>query len=165
VSYNFGQPIRFCPHCSHSVETRELGGKERPYCPRCTLGFYEDPKLAVAVLIEHDGKIVLQRRTIDPGMGRWTFPSGYVERGEPVEDAAVREAIEEVGVQVRLERLLGLYSRRGATVVLAVYVATPEGGSLESRDENDAVGLFGPDELPEMAFPHDREIVATWASG
>jgi 8-oxo-dGTP diphosphatase len=165
VSYNFGQPIRFCPHCSHPTETRVLGGKERPYCPRCTLGFYEDPKLAVAVLIEHDGRLVLQRRTIDPGMGLWTFPSGYVERGEPVEEAAVREAYEEVGVRVRLSRLLGLYSRPGNTVVLAVYVATPEGGELAAGDENDAVGLFEPDHLPEMAFPHDREIVATWASG
>lgn len=165
MSYNYGQPIVYCPYCATELEYREIGGKERPFCACCETGFFEDPKLAVAVVIEQKGKVALQRRTIDPGLGLWTFPSGYVDRGEPVEEAAIREAWEEVGVRVRLNRLLGLYSSAGETVVLAVYVATPESGSLESRDENDAVGFFGPDELPPLAFPNDQAIIQTWLRG
>jgi 8-oxo-dGTP diphosphatase len=165
VSYNFGQPIRYCPYCTHEIEFREIAGRDRPYCVRCETGFFEDPKLAVAVVIERDGRIALQRRTIDPGMGLWTFPSGFVDRGEQVEEAAIREAWEEVGVRVRLTQLLGLYSSPGETVVLAVYVAQAEEGDLVSRDENDAVGFFAPDQLPELAFPNDRAIIETWARG
>jgi 8-oxo-dGTP diphosphatase len=145
--------------------SRHIAGQERPFCVSCETAFFADPKLAVAVLIEQEGLIALQRRTIDPGYGRWTFPSGYVDRGEQVEVAAIREAWEEVGIQVRLERLLGLYSRPGETVVLVVYVATPEAGQLESRDENDAVGFFPPDDLPELAFPNDHAIIETWLRG
>jgi 8-oxo-dGTP diphosphatase len=165
MSYNFGQPIQYCPYCATSVEYREIQQRERPFCPSCETAFFEDPKLAVAVLIEQDGKVALQRRTIDPGAGLWTFPSGFVDRGEPVEEAAVREAWEEVGLQVRLERFLGLYSSPGETVVLAVFVATHEAGKLTSLEENDAVGFFGPDELPDLAFPNDKAIVETWRNG
>jgi 8-oxo-dGTP diphosphatase len=165
MSVNFGQPIVHCPYCTTFIEQREISGQKRPFCPSCETAFFEDPKLAVAVVIEQDGKVALQRRSIDPGMGLWTFPSGYVDRGEPTEEAAVREAWEEVGLKVRLKHLLGLYSSPGETVVLAVYVATPVEGRLQSLDENDAVGFFSPNELPEMAFPNDVAIVETWRSG
>lgn len=165
MSYNFGQAIRFCPYCATEIETREMAGKDRPFCPTCETGFFEDPKLAVAVVIEQDGKVALQRRTIDPGSGLWTFPSGYVDRGEQVEEAAVREAWEEVGLHVQLERFLGLYSSPGETVVLAVYVATPRSGEMKPLDETDAVGFFNPDELPDLAFPNDRAIIETWLRG
>ena len=165
MSLNFGQPINYCPYCTTPIEPRDIGGRERPFCPGCNSAFFEDPKLAVAVVIEQDGEIALQRRTIDPGAGRWTFPSGFVDRGEQVEAAAVREAWEEVGLQVRLDHFLGLYSSPGQTVVLAVYVATPESGYLRSLDENDAVGFFSPDRLPELAFPNDRAIIETWLRG
>lgn len=165
MSFNYGQPINYCPYCATSVEYREIAERQRPFCPTCETAFFEDPKLAVAVVVEQDGKVALQRRTIDPGMGLWTFPSGYVDRGEPVEEAAVREAWEEVGLRVQLDRLLGVYSSPGETVVLTVFVATPESGTLQSLDENDAVGFFAPDSLPDLAFPNDDAIIKTWRSG
>jgi 8-oxo-dGTP diphosphatase len=165
MSFNFGQPINYCPYCATEVGYRQIAARERPFCTSCETAFFEDPKLAVAVVIEQEGKVALQRRTIDPGSGLWTFPSGFVDRGEPVEEAAVREAWEEVGLQVRLDRFLGLYSGPGETVVLAVYVATPENGHLRSLDENDAVGFFAPNELPELAFPNDNAIIETWRAG
>lgn len=165
MSVNVLGPVRFCPHCGRPTEERVVSGRPRPHCPECRRTFFADPKLAVAVLVGHDGKLVLQRRTIDPGMGRWTFPSGYVERGEPPEVAAVREVYEEVGLHVRLTRLLGLYGRPGEAVVLAAYAAEAVGGRLDSGEENDAVALFAPDRLPELAFPHDEEIVAVWRGG
>lgn len=165
MSFNFGQPISYCPYCATSIEYREISGRDRPFCAQCQSAFFEDPKLAVAVVIEQDDEIVLQRRTIDPGSGLWTFPSGFVDRGEPVEEAAVREAWEEVGLQVKLDRFLGLYSSPGETVVLAVFVAMPVAGELQSLDENDAVGFFGPNGLPALAFPNDEAIIDAWRSG
>jgi ADP-ribose pyrophosphatase YjhB (NUDIX family) len=118
--------------------------------------------LAVAVLVSYGGGLVLQRRTIDPGMGRWTFPSGFVERGERVEDAAIRETREEIGLEVRLSRFLGLYSHTGNPVVLAVYEAEVIGGSIMASAESDEIASFAPDDLPDLAFEHDAEIVAAW---
>lgn len=165
MTYNFAGEIRYCPHCGGPVSERVVSGKPRPHCPTCSQTFFADPKLAVAVVIEHDGKVVLQRRTIDPGMGKWTFPSGYVDRGERPEVAAVREVQEEVGVSVRLTRLIGLYSHTGDPVVLAVYAAQVAGGTLVAGEESDAVALFSPDDLPPLAFQHDMAIITAWLNG
>jgi 8-oxo-dGTP diphosphatase len=162
MTYNFSQPIRYCPHCGGTIEIRFVAGQDRPHCSSCNATFYQDPKLAVAVLVNDAGSLVLQRRRIDPGMGKWTFPSGYVERGERVEDAAVREAAEETGLIVRLTGLLGLYSHTGNPVALAVYTADAVGGTITVSDESDEVARFSPSALPELAFEHDADIVATW---
>ena len=163
INLDPNRPVRFCPYCGDAVIKRVVAGRPRPHCPACQQTFFADPKLAVAVLIDVDGQLVLQRRAIEPGLGRWSFPSGFVERGERVEDAAIREAREEVGLDVRLTRLLGLYSESGNPVVLAVYLAEPIGGTLHAdHDENDAVGLFSPDALPDLAFSHDHAIIADW---
>lgn len=165
MSYNFKVDIQFCPHCASPLVELDDDGTLRPHCPVCHVTFYRDPKLAVAVLVSNGGGLVLQRRAIDPGMGKWTFPSGYVERGERVEDAAVRETREETGLDIRLGRLLGLYSHTGNPVVLAVYVAEVIGGTIVKSAESVEIASFAPDDLPELAFEHDAEIVATWRSG
>jgi ADP-ribose pyrophosphatase YjhB (NUDIX family) len=162
MSYNFRGEIRFCPHCGSPIDWRDDTGARRPHCPQCHLTYFQDPKLAVAILIEHDGGLLLQRRAIDPGKGKWTFPSGYVDRGECVEDAAIRETLEETGLEVRLHGLLGLYSDTGNPVVLAVYAADVVGGRVVASDESDDIASFPVDDLPELAFPHDPEIVAVW---
>jgi ADP-ribose pyrophosphatase YjhB (NUDIX family) len=113
-------------------------------------------------VIAFGGRIVLQRRAIDPGLGAWTFPSGYVDRGEVVEQAAAREVLEEVNLPVRIERLLGLYSRAGDPVALAVYVATPLADAFSAGDEVAEVALFDPADLPPLAFPHDARIIADY---
>ncbi|MBI2872247.1 MAG: NUDIX domain-containing protein [Chloroflexi bacterium] len=141
----------------------EVRGTTRPVCSRCGAVVYLNPKLAVAVIVEMDGKLLLQRRAIEPGMGKWSFPSGYVDRGEVVEEAAVREVREETGMEVALGSLVGLYSEPGNPVVLAVYVARATGGQLGASDnEVHEVGLFSPDALPPLAFPHDTEIIRHW---
>ncbi len=99
---------------------RYLFGRVRPYCSACDRAVFEDPKLAVAVVITIGGRILLQRRDIDPGRGAWTFPSGYVDRGEVVEEAAAREVREEAGVEGVLVEKLGdvryWYQREGRRI-------------------------------------------------
>lgn len=100
------------------------------------------------------------RHSASPGM--WSFPAGFVDRGERVEDALVREVREETGLAVRIDALLGLYSATGNPVALAVYVATPVDGTLAPDDDLVELTYFPFDAPPEPAFPHDPQIIADW---
>ena len=119
--------FRFCPVCGGALETRTLraGEPDRLVCTHCGFVFYLDPKLAVGTIIQDEGgQIVLVRRAIEPGYGKWVFPGGYVDRGEEVQVAAVREAREEAGLDIRIDRLVSVYSYPGRAPVIIVYAAT-----------------------------------------
>jgi ADP-ribose pyrophosphatase YjhB (NUDIX family)/ribosomal protein S27AE len=154
--------IKFCQRCGERLITETLHDRERPTCPGCGHIVFLDPKLAVVVLVSLRGKLVLVRRAIEPALGRWSFPSGYVDRGESVEDAAVREVQEETGLVTRVTGFVGLYSGRDNPVVLAVYSADVTGGEMVAGVEAEDVGLYAPDELPDMPFPHDERILSDW---
>jgi 8-oxo-dGTP diphosphatase len=155
----------YCQFCGAPTEDRLVEGHLRPVCTDCGAVTYLDPKLAVAVLIERDGKLLFGRRGVGAReAGKWSFPAGFVERGERVEDAAVREVREEVGLEITLGPLLGLFSSTGETVVLAVYEAASATGEPIARDDLETVDWFAPDALPDLAFPHDARIVATWGA-
>jgi 8-oxo-dGTP diphosphatase len=131
-------------------------------CVSCHRIIYNDPKLAVAAIIPHGDGIVLIRRGIYPAYGEWSFPSGYVSRGEVVERALEREVLEETELVVDAGRLIGLYSAPDRAVVLAVYEAVVRGGMLVAADEALEAKVFAPSELPELAFEHDSRIVNDW---
>ncbi len=155
----------YCQRCGGQTRLQPVDGRHRPVCERCQAVTFLDPKLAVAVLIEHEHRILLGRRA--PGAreaGRWSFPAGFVERGEVVEAAAVREVAEEVGLTVEIGELLGLYSYDGEEVALAVFCAARFDGAPVAQDDLDAVSWFPVDDLPDLAFTHDRQIIAEWVS-
>ena len=121
------------------------------------------PLLAADVIAEVGDRIVLiERKNFPPG---WAIPGGFVEVGEPVERAAIREAWEETSLEVELRALLGVYSRpdrdpRGHTVTV-VYIGRGR-GTPQARDDAKATGLFRPDEPPQpLAFDH-AEILADY---
>jgi 8-oxo-dGTP diphosphatase len=154
----------YCAACGSPTEERLVEGCTRPVCTACGQVVYLDPKLAVAVLIARDGRILLGKR--GPGSrepGKWSFPAGFVERGERVERAAAREAHEETGLDVVVGNLVGLYSSDGETVILAVYEAAAV-GVPRAGDDLTEVGWFAPSELPELAFPRDQRILDAWLS-
>jgi ADP-ribose pyrophosphatase YjhB (NUDIX family) len=136
--------------------------KTRRACPACGFIAFQDPKVAAAVLVLLDGGLVLVRRGVEPARGRWAFPSGYVDRGEVVEDAAVREVIEETGLSVSITGLVGLYSDAGSPVILAVYMADVLGGRLAPGHDADEAATFPLDDLPPLPFPHDDQILRDW---
>ena len=156
--------VKYCERCGHSLGQKEVGGRVRPCCPGCGHIVFFDPKVAAVVLVARDGQLLLVRRGIEPAMGRWSFPAGYVDRGEVVEEAAIREVKEETGLDVRLDGLVGVYSTRDSPVVLAVYSAHVVDGSPEPGPEVQEVAPFPLDELPPLPFPHDYQILEDWRS-
>ena len=156
--------FRFCPVCGGALESRSLknGDPARLVCTACGFVFYLDPKLAVGTIItDEQNRVVLVRRAIEPGYGKWVFPGGYVDRGEEVQAAAVREAREETGLDVRLDRLINIYSYAGRVPVIVVYAATMIGGCLGCDDEGLEARFFEPDTIPwqELAFRSTHEAL------
>jgi len=127
---------------------------------------FRDPKVGAGVLVERDGKVVLVRRAVVPALGSWCLPSGFVEYDEAPEQAAVREFLEETGLEVKLTGLLDVrqYTNdtRGPGVVI-LYRGQVVGGEPRPGDDASEVGFFGPDELPEdIAFATHRHVLAEW---
>ncbi len=151
---------RFCPKCGRPLRPQVLKQGEPPrlVCADCGHVFYLDPKIAACAIAMVDGGIVLLRRGIEPQLGKWVFPGGFVDRGEPVAAAAVRETLEEVGLRVSLTGILDVYSFPGHPVVVVVYAADVVGGTLEARDECLEVRTFAPEAIPwdELAFDSTR---------
>jgi ADP-ribose pyrophosphatase YjhB (NUDIX family) len=161
---------KFCPRCGGELERRVLKASEpvRLVCQRCTFVFYLDPKIAVGTIIrESDGRLVLVRRAIDPGYGKWVFPGGYVDRGEPLTVAAIREAREECGLDVRLDGLVNIYSYAGRAPVIIVYAATAVGGTLACDEECLDIALFEPAAIPwdDLAFRSTHEGLRDYLAG
>ncbi|MCS7002793.1 MAG: NUDIX domain-containing protein, partial [Dehalococcoidia bacterium] len=109
--------------------------RQRLICDQCGYIVYQNPKLVVGALIEHDDRIVLVRRGIEPRRGYWGLPAGYLELGETVEAGATREAHEETGYQIVISRLLNLYTRVEAGIVNVFYLARIVGGHPRLSEE------------------------------
>ncbi len=162
--------FRYCAVCGGTLQARVLkeGDPVRLVCDACGFIFYIDPKVAVGTIIgTPDGGIVLVRRGIDPGYGKWVFPGGYVDRGEEVQAAAIREALEETGLDIRIDGLIDVYSYRNHVPVLLVYAATIVGGQMRAADECLEVATFRQNEIPwnELAFRSTRDSLRDYFAG
>jgi len=155
---------RYCAGCGNTLEMKSLEGTVRPVCPQCGRVVYYDPKVAATAVVERAGLVLMLRRAVETGYGLWSLPGGYVDRGEVVEEAAAREVLEETGLQVKINGLVGLFSESGHPVVVAAYAAEETGGKLEAGPEALELGFYPLDALPTLAFPRDRLILARWQS-
>jgi 8-oxo-dGTP diphosphatase len=157
---------RFCPPCGSPLVARVIkaGEPERLVCGACGFVFYLNPKVAACAIPRRGGEVVLLRRGIEPQVGKWVFPGGFVDRGEMVQAAAVRETREEVNLAVEIEGLVGVYSYPGNEVVVVVYAARIVGGELMACDECLEVGTFAPAAIPwaDLAFESTREALAAY---
>lgn len=160
MSHTTAEAYRFCPPCGGRLTHRTVKDGEPPrlVCEACGFIFYLDPKVAACAICMVGGGIVLLRRGIEPQRGKWVFPGGFVDRGEAVAAAAIRETQEEVNLRVGLTGILDAYSFPGSDVVVIVYAAEVLGGTLEARDESLEVRAFPPEEVPwdELAFESTR---------
>lgn len=117
-----------------------------------------------AIIITDDGRIVLVKRVFDPYKDHWALPGGVVEYGERVEDAVIREAKEETGLDIKIERLIGVYSDPGRDprghFVSISFLCRPTGGSLRASEETKEVKAFLKEELRsiKLAFDHEKML-------
>lgn len=154
--------VNFCPRCGAELTQAERFGRLRPVCPHCNWVYFADPKVAVAILLEQDSKILMVRRAVDPARGLWTLPAGFVDAGENPERAAERELFEETGLQAQVTELLdvmyGQEHPRGAHIVI-FYRAKLLSGTLRADDDVDRVAFFSRNDLPPLAFSTTERIL------
>jgi 8-oxo-dGTP diphosphatase len=154
--------VKFCPRCGTATIDRDTFGKVRAVCPQCGWIHFADPKVAAAVLIEEDGRVLLVRRSNEPFRGLWTLPAGFVDAHEDPAEAAARECLEETGLSVRVMRVLdvvaGREHERGADFVI-VYQAEIVSGDLTPSDDADAADWFPYKDLPPLAFKATKKVL------
>jgi ADP-ribose pyrophosphatase YjhB (NUDIX family) len=148
------EEAKYCPRCGQPADVdypRSIN------CPHCGYGAYYNPKpVAAAIPLNTQDEIILLKRGFDPGKDLWTFPGGFVDLGESVEDAARREAQEELEIDIELTRLVGVYSNQNDRIVLIVFAATTT-QTPQATPEAIEVEAFTPDEIP---WPH----LAFWST-
>jgi 8-oxo-dGTP diphosphatase len=155
----------YCPRCATLLTEEMRFGEVRPVCPNCGWIHFVDPKVAAAVLIEQEKRVLLVRRVNEPFRGRWTLPAGFINGGEDPAEAAARECLEETGLSVRVMRVLDIISgrehARGADFII-VYQAEVLSGELKPDDDADAVEWFGRDQLPPLAFRATQKVLESF---
>jgi ADP-ribose pyrophosphatase YjhB (NUDIX family) len=159
-------PPRFCLRCGGALAAHPIAaeGRERLLCAVCGRIQYQNPIVVASVVLERGDETFLLRRARPPGAGTWVFPGGFVELGETVAEAAVREAREEAGVEVNLGPLLGVYDRPGPGVVLIVYRATIARGVPAAGHEATAAAWYAAQAIPwaDLAFDTTAQALRDW---
>src|SRR5262245_25521484 len=156
---------KFCPRCGSALDHKDLFGAVRGVCPNCQWIHFIDPKVAAAVLLVQEGRVLLVRRVNEPFRGLWTLPAGFVDGGEDPAKEAARECLEETGLIVRVKRVYdivpGREHPRGADFII-VYQAEIVGGELAPGDDADDVDWFDEDHLPEIAFRATQKVLQSF---
>jgi ADP-ribose pyrophosphatase YjhB (NUDIX family) len=158
----------FCPRCAAPMRTVQKMDKPRRVCPSCGYVYYTDPKVGVGVAVVEDGKLLLVRRRINPGRGKWSLPAGFVDQGEDPKLTAARETLEETGIKVVIEDVLDVFFNPpddGGASIFILYRALKVGGTLMAGDDADDAGFFAPDDLPDLAFASTRTAVVYLLKG
>jgi 8-oxo-dGTP diphosphatase len=157
------ESLTYCSRCGAELRYGQVPDEERErlVCDSCGFIAYVNPRVVVTTLpMTAGGHVVLLRRGIEPGYGLWAQPGGFLEIDETAIQGAVRETREETGLEVEVTRIVGIYSRPKAAIVVVTYEARIVGGQRRTGLEAIEIADFGPDELPwpEIAFN-----TSTWA--
>jgi ADP-ribose pyrophosphatase YjhB (NUDIX family) len=158
---------RFCQVSGHELVKRFIEAEKRTrlQCEACGFIHYVNPRVVASMIVAHRGRLLLQRRAVEPRAGYWTFPGGFLEFGETVEAGAARETFEEVRLRVEPRSLLGVYTRPQVGIVLVVYEAESESDAAAVGDfESSEVRWFAPDEIPwdDLAFDTTDAALRDW---
>jgi ADP-ribose pyrophosphatase YjhB (NUDIX family) len=159
--------LNFCANCGASLHfgTIDGEGRDRLSCPACGHIAYVNPRLVVTALpVTDEGDILLLRRGIEPGLGQWAQPGGFLEVDETVNQAAIRETWEETGLIVEPGEIIGLYTRLEAAVVTIAFEARIVGGTAAPTPEALEIATFRPDDIPwsGLAFRTTTWMLRDW---
>jgi len=162
------RPANYCPNCGQPLQLKQYGGRERPICDQCDFIMYFDPKVAVLAVIIRDEKVLLVKRAISPGKGKWACPAGFIEHDEAPEDAVLRELREETNLIGKVTRLLHVFPKKdhGLADIVIAYNIQVIGGNLMPADDASDANWFTRDNLPELVFyPTITLIGERWRNG
>ncbi|MGH2474273.1 MAG: NUDIX domain-containing protein [Candidatus Limnocylindrales bacterium] len=159
--------LNFCSNCGASLRFGTIDGEQRDRlsCPDCSHITYVNPRLVVTALpVTDDGDIILLRRGIEPGLGEWAQPGGFLEVDETVNQAAIRETWEETGLLVEPGEIIGLYTRLEAAVVTIAFEARIVGGTAAPTPEALEIAAFRPEAIPwaGLAFRTTTWMLRDW---
>ncbi len=148
--------MKFCSECGKPVVLRIPEGDNRPryVCLHCETIHYQNPKIITGCIPVSGQRILLCRRAIEPRLGLWTLPAGFMENNETMEQAARRECEEEACAQVEIEGLFALFSLPHVNQVYVMYRSRLLNDDFRAGDESLEVQLFTEDEIPweDLAF-------------
>ncbi len=148
----------------------EGDNRERDICSDCGYVAYQNPKVVVGTVVVHDGKVLMCRRAIEPRLGFWTLPAGYMELGETLEEGAAREAKEEALADIAIDGVLGVFSIARIGQVQVIFrgrFANSAEPRFDAGEESLEVALFAWDDIPwaEVAFPSVHWALNAWHDG
>ena len=155
--------LNYCSRCGADLTFGPIEGEERERlgCGRCGFIAYVNPRLVVTTIpLTDEGHVVLLRRGIEPGYGAWAQPGGFLEIDETVNEGAVRETLEETGLVVEPDEIVGLYSRPQAAIVVVAFQARVVGGAFRPNPEALEIRPFAPAAIP---WPRIAFKTTTWA--
>lgn len=148
---------RYCPRCGRptAAQVPEGDHRERRVCTACGVIHYDNPRVVVGSVAYWEDKVLLVRRAIDPRVGFWTLPAGFLEDDETAEEGARREAEEEARADLAIRHLLGVYSLPHIAQVQLIYLADLVRPDVAAGPESLEVGLFAWNDIPwdDLAFP------------
>jgi 8-oxo-dGTP diphosphatase len=155
---------RYCPWCGSKLETGNIEGKERRKCTKCKFVHWDNPRPVAVVLIPTtDGGLVLIKRNVEPRKGKFALPGGFVEPFESIEAGAAREAKEETGLDVEIEREVWVVMPPGVNEHLHFFLAKPTSATPKSGSDAAEVVIVKPDSIPaEVAFQTHRQMIEGW---
>ncbi|NLG77181.1 MAG: NUDIX hydrolase [Xanthomonadaceae bacterium] len=149
--------MKFCSECGQPVTVKIPEGDHLPrfVCTACGTIHYQNPRIIAGCVIETEGKILLCKRAIEPRLGYWTIPAGFMENGESVQNAAAREAVEEALAQVEIGSLLAIVNVLHAHQVHIMFRATLRNPAFGVGPESLEAALYEEKDIPwpEIAFP------------
>ena len=145
----------------------EGDNRERNVCTDCGFIHYLNPRIVVGAVVQYDEQVLLCRRAIPPRTGFWTLPAGYLETGETAAAGARREAEEEAGAVIAIERPLGIYSLPRISLIQLIFAAKLMDPDIAPGAESLEVRLFSWGEVPwdDLAFPSVRWALEDWKHG
>jgi 8-oxo-dGTP diphosphatase len=158
----------YCPNCGQPTTAREIGGRQREYCGSCGRAYFHNPIAAAAAVVLEGNRILLCRRNSSVFRGRWAVPAGFCEEDETIEQCAVREAKEELGLDVEVREIIDANSGfevEGRPVVGVYYRVEPRAGAIVPGDDVDGVRFFPLDAVPDLPFAGDRRVVQILRGG
>jgi NADH pyrophosphatase NudC (nudix superfamily) len=155
--------LRFCPYCGARFQEKFLQGRTRLVCSKCDEIYYENPlPAATALVINREKELLLGKRGVEPAKGSWCLPGGFIEMGESMEEAALRELNEETGLKGKILSFIDCFYQASpfyGSIIIFGYRVDSISGQLQAGDDMEELFFFDMYNLPQIAFESHRKLI------